>query len=91
MSRRQHELSSPLSSRRSAAVAQYSILRCALRRRRQERAFLDLRQSVLQRRLPNEKMPRARLRRRLRRARPAARLGSFHRGVLAKRARKVIS
>lgn len=84
-------LSAPLSSYRVTSAAQYGILRCALRRRRQERGFLDLRQAVMQRRLPREKAAHTRLHRRLNRIRSAARLGSFHRGVVAKRAKTLVS
>lgn len=58
-----------------------SILRRALRRRRRERAYIDLRQSVRQRRLPKEKAVSIRKLRRRRNPlrRSAARRGRYNR------------
>lgn len=66
-----------------------SILRRALRRRRRERAYIDLRQSARQRRLPKEKAISIRKLRRRRnpRRRSAVRRGRYNRRSARKRAK----
>lgn len=71
---------------RSYAV-RCGVLRSALRRRRKDRVFMDLRLAVLQRRLPREKVLRAKTARRLKRTRLSGRRGAFHKKVLARRVR----
>lgn len=53
------------------------ILRRALRRRREERAFIDLRRFARQRRLPKEKSRRPRAAHYLKKRRAAAKRGAY--------------
>jgi ribosomal protein S4 len=67
-------------------VIRAGVLRRALRRRREERAFIDLRQSALQRRLPKEQASRPWKLRRAAKRRRAAKAGPYSRFNLRRRA-----
>lgn len=56
--REQHTLYATSPYKQQTRVIRAGILRCALRRRREERSFIDLRHSALQRRLPKEQAAR---------------------------------
>ena len=62
------------------------ILRRALRRRREERLFIDLRRFALQRRLPKEKARRPRAAHLAKKRRSAARKGPYSRASIRNRA-----
>jgi len=82
---------SPRATKHPMSAVRGGILRRALRRRRLERVFVDLRHFVYNRRLPKDKTAASpRRQRRVIRRRPAAKQGQYSRQAVQKRLQKPI-